>query len=334
MARTFEELFPSEEACHQHLFRLRWPEGFRCPRCRGDACWQVSRDLYRCQKCDHQASVTSGTIFHGSRRSLRVWFRAMWYVTNQKLGVSALGLMKELDLGSYHTAWAWMQKLRTAMVRPGRDRLGGKVEVGVTYLGGRKPGKRGRGASGKTVVVVVVQDLGNRIGRIRLRRIRSASAENLAAVVREEVEPGAQIFTDGWRGFGGLPEMGYRHIVVPKGGGPGETALPMVNRVVELIYRWLQRSHQVAVRPSYMDYYLDEFTFLFNRRSWRSREWLFFALIQQAAAVAPLPVRVMRSRKHPVASTIESSGPPRPPLLRTKAHPDGGKTDGAGEAPA
>ncbi len=299
MARTFEEIFPSEESCHQHLFRLRWPEGFRCPRCQGDKCWEVSRDLYRCQRCDHQASVTSGTIFHGSRRSLCVWFRAMWYVTNQKFGVSALGLMKELDLGSYHTAWAWMQKLRTAMVRPGRDRLRGKVEVGVTYLGGRKPGKRGRGASGKTLVVVVVQDLGNRIGRIRLRRIRSASAENLAAVVREEVEPGTQVFTDGWRGFGGLAELGYRHIVVPKEGRPGETALPMVNRVVELIYHWLQRSHQVAVRPSYMDYYLDEFTFRFNRRSWRSREWLFYALIQQAAAVAPLPVRVMRSRKHP-----------------------------------
>ena len=128
--------------------------------------------------------------------------------------------------------------------------------------------------------------------------------------------------------------MGYRHIVVPKEGRPGETALPMVNRVVELIYHWLQRSHQVAVRPSYMDYYLDEFTFRFNRRSWRSREWLFFALIQQAAAVAPLPVRVMRSRTHPVASQVESSGPPRPPLHRAK-HPAGGaETAGMGETPA
>lgn len=316
MARTFKELFPSEESCHFHLFRLRWPDGFRCPRCQGDQYWEVSRNLYRCRKCDHQASVTSGTIFHGSRRPLCLWFKAMWYVTNQRVGVSALGLMKELDLGSYHTAWAWMQKLRTAMVRPGRDRLRGIVEVGVTYLGGRRPGKRGRGAGGKTLVAVVAQDLGNRIGRIRLRRIKSASAQNLQAVLREEVEPGTQVFTDGWRGFGGLAEMGYRHIVVPKEGGPGETALPMVNRVVDLISHWLQRSHQVAVRPSYMDYYLDEFTFRFNRRSWRSKEWLFFALIQQAAAVAPLPVRSMRSHAHIVPAASKAAGPPKPPVIR------------------
>ncbi len=322
MAKAFEELFPSEETCHEHLFRLRWPEGFRCPRCQGQKAWRVHGDLYRCQQCDHQASVTAGTIFHGSRRPLLMWFRAMWYVTNQRFGVSALGLMKELDLGSYHTAWAWMQKLRTAMVRPGRDRLAGTIEVGLTYLGAHKPGKRGRGASGKVLVVVVVQDLGNRIGRIRLRRIRNASADSLATVICEEVEPGSRVFTDGWRAFGGLAELGYRHVVVPKEGGPGETALPLVNRVAHLIDQWLLKSHQVAVRPSYLDYYLDEFTFRFNRRTWRSREWLFFALIQQAVAVAPLPASMMNTPRPLAPPPDKGAGPPKPPRALT---PAGGK---------
>lgn len=320
MMSEFDLLFPTEASCHDHLFQLRWPEGFRCPRCQGPTCWKVRRDLYRCRACDHQVSVTAGTIFHASRQPLHTWFKAMWYVTNKKAGVSALGLMRELKLGSYHTAWAWMQKLRTAMVRPGRDRLGGKVEVGVTYLGGHKPGKRGRGASGKVLVMVVVQDLGNRIGRIRLRRIRNASAATLLEVIREEVEPGCQVFTDGWRGFGGLAEAGYRHVVVPKEGGPGATALPMVNRVTDLIGHWLQKSHQVAIRPSYLDYYLDEFTFRFNRRSWRSRTWLFYALIAQAAAVAPLPVRVMRSRQHLAPHLEKGAGPPKPPRMAIPSH--------------
>lgn len=319
MPKTLEQMFRTEDDCAQYIFQLRWPSGFQCPRCGGGKAWHVSRDLYRCTACDHQVSVTAGTIFHGSRTPLLQWFRAIWYVTNQRFGVSALGLQKALGLGSYHTAWAWMHKLRTAMVRPGRDRLGGKVEVGVIYLGGHRPGKRGRGASGKVLVVVVAQDLGNRIGRIRLRRIRNASAESLESVIREEVEPGTLVFTDGWRGFGGLSDLGFRHIVIPKEGKPGETALPMVNRVASMVDRWLASSHQVAVRPLYLDYYLDEFAFRFNRRSWHSREWLFYALIEQAVAVAPLPVAMMRRRKHLAPAPEKGSGPPRPPKPALKA---------------
>jgi transposase-like protein len=243
----------------------------------------------------------------------------MWYVTNQRFGVSALGLQKELGLGSYHTAWAWMHKLRIAMVRPNRDRLGGKIELGVTYIGGHQPGKRGRGAGGKVLVVVVAQDAGRRLGRIRLRRIRNASAECLNAVVRDEVEPGSMVRTDGWKGFSQIEEMGYKHIVAPKDGDPGNSPLPLVGRVTGMIDDWLAKSHQGAVRPLYFDYYLDEFTFRFNRRTWHSRESLFLALIQQAAAVAPLPVGKMRSREHFVPLSEVGSGPPKPPVRLKKA---------------
>ena len=321
MAKTFDQLFRTEEECRSYLVQLRWPGGFRCPRCDGQKAWLVRRDLFRCQACDHQVSATAGTIFHGSRQSLLAWFRAIWYVTHQRFGVSALGLQEELSLGSYHTAWAWMQKLRMAMVRPRRDRLSGKIEIGVTYLGGHQPGKRGRGAGGKVLVAIVAQDAGHRIGRIRLRRIRNASAENLNAVVREEVEPGSMIRTDGWKGFSRLEEMGYQHIVVAKDASHGKRTLPLVERVAGQIATWLAKSHQGAVRPLYFDYYLDEFTFRFNRRTWHSRESLFLALIQQAAAVTPLPVGKMPNREHLAPPLDPRSGPPKPPVSIKKPTP-------------
>src|SRR5450755_1332904 len=138
----FEAWFATEQACRDYLFRLRWPESFRCPRCAGDQYWPVRSVLLECRKCGHQTSVTAGTIFQDTRKPLVDWFRAMYWVTTQKNGASALGLQKVLGLGSYKTAWTWLHKLRRAMVRPGRDRLSGRVEVDETYLGGMEEGKR------------------------------------------------------------------------------------------------------------------------------------------------------------------------------------------------
>ncbi len=132
----FEAWFPTEQACRDYLFCLRWPEGFRCPRCDGDQYWPVCSILLECRRCGHQTSVTAGTIFQDTRKPLVDWFRAMYWVTTQKNGASALGLQTVLGLGSYKTAWTWLHKLRRAMVRPGRDRLSGRVEVDETYLGG------------------------------------------------------------------------------------------------------------------------------------------------------------------------------------------------------
>jgi transposase-like protein len=225
---------------------------------------------------------------------LLLWFRALWYVTNQKYGVSALGLQRALGLGSYRTAWTWLHKLRYAMVRPGRDRLSGIVEVDETYLGGQKPGKRGRGAAGKALVVVAAQEDRNRIGRIRLHRVLDASAQSLGAAVQECVEPGTVVRTDGWSGYSQLESLGYEHHVIRQESHIGENLLPLVNRVVSLLKRWLLGTHQGAVRVSHLDYYLDEFTFRFNRRRSRSRGKLFYRIVQQAAAVDPLPALKIR----------------------------------------
>ncbi|MGH7376358.1 MAG: IS1595 family transposase, partial [Candidatus Methylomirabilales bacterium] len=150
----FERRFASEEACRAYLVHLRWPEGIHCRRCQGTKVWPTDRGVYHCAACGFQTSVLAGTIFQDTKADLRLWFRAMWYVTNQKSGISALGLQRALGLGSYRTAWLWLHKLRAAMVRPGRDRLTGTVEVDETYLGGPKPGKHGRGAAGKALIVV------------------------------------------------------------------------------------------------------------------------------------------------------------------------------------
>ena len=131
----FESKFSSEEACRDYLFRLRWPQGFICPRCQATKAWPTKRNLLVCGACGYQVSMTAGTIFQDTRKPLGLWFRAIWFVTNQKTGASALGLQRLLGLGSYHTAWTWLHKLRRAMVRPGRDRLSGLVEVDETYIG-------------------------------------------------------------------------------------------------------------------------------------------------------------------------------------------------------
>lgn len=294
----FEQRFATEEACREYLRQLRWPEGFICPRCGFARAWHSRRGLFLCQRCALQVSVTSGTIFQDTRKPLRQWFRALWYVTNQKQGVSALGLQRFLGLGSYRTAWIWLHKLRCAMVRPGRERLSGTVEVDETYIGGVHSGKRGCGATGKALVVVAVEDKGKALGRIRLCQVPDASGASLLGAIQNSVEPGSLVRTDGWRGYRRLSAEAYDHQVVRKEAVVGENLLPLVNRVPSLVKRWLLGTHQGAVQSSHLDYYLDEFTFRFNRRTSRSRGKLFFRLVQQAVAVEPVLGQSLRGGRH------------------------------------
>lgn len=292
----FEKRFRSEAECRAYLRQLRWPEGFRCPACSGRRAWEIGRSgLMECASCHRQTSITAGTVFEGTRKPLQMWFRAMWWVTSQKPGVSALGLQRALGLGSYQTAWVWLHKLRRAMVRPGRERLSGKVEVDETYVGGeemvREGGERGRGVKNKSLVAVAAERDGDRIGRIRMQRIRNASAANLERFIKASVEPGSVIHTDGWRGYARIEMLGYVHqrTTIKSTGRPAHQAMPRVHRVASLLKRWLLGTHQGAVSQQHLDYYLDEFTFRFNRRSSRSRGKLFYRLMQQAVAIEAVP---------------------------------------------
>ena len=261
----------------------------------------MRRGLTKCGLCGRQVSVTAGTIFHRSHLPLRTWLRAMWWVTNQKHGVSALGLQRLLGVGSYETAWACLQKLRRAMLRPGRDRLVGAVEVDETFVGGVDPGGGRRHLGNKALVAIAAQVDGKGIGRIRLRRIADASSRSLHAFVREAIQPGSMVTTDGWEGYEGLKQAGYKHRprVIRGSGKTASTLLPRVHRVASLLKRWLLGTHQGGVSRDHLDYYLDEFTFRFNRRTSRYRGKLFYRLVEQAVAVDPVPLsRLVASREH------------------------------------
>ncbi|MCL0064540.1 IS1595 family transposase, partial [Dehalococcoidia bacterium] len=294
-----------EEACRDYLYQLRWPNGFRCPRCGHEKAWPVGTVLFQCASCDYQISVIAGTIFHGTHKPLTLWFRTIWWMTGQKNGASALGLQRILGLGSYRTAWAWLHKLRRAMVTPGRDRLAGIIEVDESYIGGKKPGKRGRGAAGKALVVIAAEVKGPRIGRIRLRHVPDAAAASLEEAVQEAAEQGSVIRTDGWSGYSQLNCLGYAHEIVREDAAVGENLLPSCHRVASLLKRWLIGTHQGAVSHEHLDYYLDEFTFRFNRRTSNHRGKLFFRLLQNAVAVDLVTfrqlvrnVRGQRSRRY------------------------------------
>lgn len=220
---------------------------------------------------------------------LTLWFRAIWWVTSQKNGTSALGLQRVLGFGGYETAWTWLHKLRRAMVRLGRDRLSGCIEIDETYLGGLEEGVRGRQTNNKALIAVAAQEDGRGIGRIRMRRIADASAASLHRFVIDSVEPGSVVHTDGWDGYSGLANRGYRHkvtILRAKKEAASEL-LPRVHRVASLLKRWLMGTHQGAVSHEHLDYYLDEFTFRFNRRNSHHRGKLFYRLLQQAMVAGP-----------------------------------------------
>ncbi len=284
----FERRFATDEACRDYLFVLRWPDGFVCPKCGGKAAWRASRARWVCRDCRHQASVTAGTIFQDSHLPLTLWFRAMWYVTSQKNGSSALTIQRLLGRGSYKTAWALLHKLRRAMVRPDRERLHGTVEVDEAFWGGEEEGVIGRKTEKKALIVVAAEEDGPRIGRIRMRRIDTTSRKVLHGFIHEAIEPGSTVRTDGLNSYRAL--RGYvHHRQVQRHQPKGEHLLPHVHRVISLLKRWLLGTHQGAVGHEYLDYYLDEFTFRFNRRNSKSRGKLFYRLAQQSAQVAPAP---------------------------------------------
>jgi transposase-like protein len=220
-----------------------------------------------------------------------MWFRAIWWVTSQKTGASALGLQRILGLGSYKTAWSWLHKLRRAMVRPEREKLSGKVEVDETYWGASESTVRGREMDKKALIVIAAEEDGKRTGRIRMRRISRASGEHLEKFISDAVQPGSVIHTDGWSGYDGLTALGYVHEVSVITGSDKSAVelLPRVHHIIGLFKKWLHGTHQGAIAREHLDYYLDEYTFRFNRRTSRYRGKLFYRLLQNAVAIEPAP---------------------------------------------
>lgn len=290
----FLSWFPDNARCLAYLERLRWPDGFVCPRCEGKTAWRIAGARWMCAGCGRKTSVTAGTVLDKTRMSLSTWFAAAWHVTSQKHGMSALGLQRELGLGSYQTAWAWLHKLRRAMVRPDRDRLQGTVEVDEAYVGGEENNVVGRFTMKKSIVVIAAErHPGRSIGRVRMAGVAGVSNRELIPFVKSAVEPASTVITDGWTAYARLPASGYHHEIISlkASGDPAHVLMPAVHLVAGLLKRWLLGTHQGAVLPPHLDHYLDEFTFRFNRRRSRRRGLLFYRLLQQAVATPPAPFK-------------------------------------------
>lgn len=285
------DLFPNEEACLEYLSIIRWPNGCQCVRCDSQNILKIGRGLYRCQVCKYDFSVIAGTLFQDTHKPLRLWFHAIWYIVSQKNGVSALGLQNALGLGSYHTAWEWLHKLRRAMVRPDRDKLSGVVEVNETFVGGESTGKRGRGAEGKALVLIAAEDTLAGIGRIRMSTITDASGDVLTRTIQQMIEVGSTIRTDGWTGYNGLTNLGYVHLPTTNHNVKEDDVVDKTHLVAALLKRWLIGTLHGAISHKNLPYYLDEFTFRFNRRTSRSRGKLFYRLIEQALTIDPVPAK-------------------------------------------
>lgn len=318
--------FPRDVACMDYLDWLRWPDGFCCPLCGATKAWRVGDGRWSCGGCARRVSATAGTIFHGTRTPLTVWFAAAWLMTSQKQGISALGLKRTLGIGSEQTAWAMLHRFRTAMVRPGRERLRGTVEADETFLGGPEPGVRGRGALGKVMVEVAVERDGRALGRCRMQVIPDVSGPTLRAFIVAHVEPGSTVTTDGLASYRPACGDDYTHRPMPIGpsGQQAHELLPGVHRVAALTQRWLLGTHQGGVKPEHMQAYLDEFTFRFNRRRSRTRGMLFYRLLEQAVQAPP---RTYRSLVAEPGSGRRNLSPPPPDKRVRPASLDGEPLD-------
>ena len=324
----FQRMFPDEEACLQYLYELRWPGGFVCPSCgtAGDPYRFENRaKVLRCRSCREDASLTAGTVLDRTHTPLQVWFWAAYLVTSQTPGMSALQFQRQLGIATYETAFQILHKLRAAMVRPSRDKIGGKyrVEVDETEVGRHTVGE-GRGVHHMATVVGAVevrrgdpekmmrkrqrqkQDNGRPVrgeiyaGRLRVRHVTDRSSITLTGFVADNVATGTTIATDGWQGYNGLKNLGYGHEAVVLGGDPAlaQAALPMIHLVFSNLKAWILGTHH-GVSDQHLQAYLNEYVFRFNRRFYPMG--MFNSVLGIAAAVkGPTYVQLYRGKwTHP-----------------------------------
>lgn len=317
----FRTWFATDDDCADYLDWLRFGNGFSCPACGAEGHgWRRRSGLWDCGACSAVVSVTAGTIFDKTRLPLTVWFAAAWKMTQQSTGISKLGLQRELGLSSSQTAWHLLHRYRAAMARFERPRLSGDVEVDETYIGGARPGKRGRGAYGKTLVVIAVEMPATRgLGRCRMQVVKEASREELHGFIRRNIEEGSVVVTDGLPAYKTIDATGdYTHKAhdIKNSGHQAHELLPGVHRVAANLKTWITGTFHGSVSPEHLQVYLEEFTFRFNRRRSRSRGMLFYRLLECSLAAAPLQystlVRVQRPKK-------SAPTPPKNPTLTHQA---------------
>ena len=280
----FISRFRSEIDCEEFLFLVRYPDGFLCPKCDSDRGWPLKgKRLIECAN-GHKVSLTAGTVLHGTHLDLMTWFYAAFFISTLTPGISALQFQRQLGLKRYETAFQLLHKVRSALVAPGRELLHREVEVDETFVGGKDPDRGGRGGD-KTLVVGAVEvipftelktdKVRYRSGRVRLRVVANAAADSLAGFVEKEVELGAIVHTDGWDGYRRLNRSGFKHDRIVQGKNREAVAvLPHIHRAFSNLKAWLQGTYHGRIESRYLQAYLNEYTFRFNRRFWRGPAFL------------------------------------------------------------
>jgi transposase-like protein/predicted RNA-binding Zn-ribbon protein involved in translation (DUF1610 family) len=315
----FQAWFRTDADCLDYLEWQRWSVGFVCSACGHNMVWRLGDARFKCAGCGDRTSVTAGTIFDRTRTPLTVWFNACWLFASGKDGISALSLKRTLEIGSYQTAWAMLHRLRSVLVRPGRERLTGIVEVDETYIGGHEAGLPGGRAKGKKVLTGIAVEIKEPrgYGRCRMVPLADASSASLHPFVTDHVKPGATVITDGWQGYRGLDKLGYRHeprnqLAARARGEDPSKLLPAVHRVASLAKRWLLGTHQGSVDDAHLPSYLNEFVFRFNRRRSRSRGMVFYRVLELAVGHDPVRYGDIIAGRRP------RKVPPTPPIVRGK----------------
>lgn len=289
---AFQRQFHNEHACARYLAELRWPDGFVCPACGHDAAWPLKCKpwTYECRACARQTSLKAGSLMHGSKLPLTVWFWAAYLMATHSNGISALQLQSLLALGSYKTAWLLCAKLRRAMVDPDRNALAGLVEVDETTIHYRRYTETGMGRSAKGKLRIVgaceVRDKGP--GRLRLAQVADASADSLRGFVAASIAPGSTAKTDAWQGYAGIPNIDHQVVVVA--GHKAHELLPWIHRVFSNFKTWVLGVYH-GLRDKHLQAYLDEFVFRFNRR--RSRAAAFQTLLVFATKRKPITYNML-----------------------------------------
>lgn len=274
-------MFPDEATCAAYMERVRWPEGFACGACGVVGApyrFATRPEVLRCRACQHDTSLTAGTVMHRSKQPLHTWFWAAYLVSTQTPGMSALQFQRQLHLSRYETAFQLFHKLRAGMIRPARDLIGDEfpVEVDEAFVGGKTRGK-GRGVTDAPLVIAAVEvrtrvhpKKGRRsvyAGRLRLKHIDSRERVVLEKFVKDNIYVGSLVRTDGWQGYQHLPAFGFRHdpMVLDHDPEKIEQHLPMVHVVFSNLKTWLRGTHH-GVSPQHLQAYLNEYVFRFNRR--------------------------------------------------------------------
>jgi transposase-like protein len=282
-ATEFEARFATEEDCRAYWIEARWGGKPACARCGSTYVWTI-RDgtTFECRDCDHQTSLTSGTVLEKTRKPLKMWFRAVFEISTRRTGISAMDLMRIMGFGSYKTAWSWLHKLRAALVRPEREPLGPFVQMDEALVGGK-------GGPHKELVLVAAEV----DGRVRLAHAETNDKATLKRFADGQIAPDARVTTDGLASYDGesLGERPCERVVQTKAERRESDALQVCHWTISLLKRWLLGTHAGAVGPKHLQAYLDEYAFRHNRRKTNGVGRIAARVIEQLVARPPLTMR-------------------------------------------